>query len=272
MTTPAPPSEIDVAEATVQAADADAGTPLVRCVGIEKSFGQGQARIQVLRGTDFDARAGEMTYLVGPSGCGKTTLISIIGAILSCDDGELEVLGTDLRQQSRKQLADFRLAHFGFIFQQFNLLTALSATENASIPLVARGESNKAAEQKAGELLEKLGLGEHRHKMPNQLSGGQQQRVAIARALVHQPHILICDEPTASLDAASGHTVMELLRELSVEDQRSVIVVTHDNRIFEFADRIHHMSDGVIERIDDAPEQEPTDPDEAHTDPSQQED
>ncbi|MEM6458411.1 MAG: ABC transporter ATP-binding protein [Planctomycetota bacterium] len=226
---------------------------LVRCVGVEKSFGSGQARIKVLRGTDFDARAGEMTFLVGPSGCGKTTLISIIGAILSADDGGVEVMGQNLRKMSRRKLADFRLAYFGFIFQQFNLLPALTAAENAAIPRVARGESTGAAEKKARELLGKLGLGDHADKMPNQLSGGQQQRVAIARALVHEPDVLICDEPTASLDAASGHTVMELLRDLSVQGDRSVIVVTHDHRIFEFADRIHHMADGVIERVEQDP-------------------
>ena len=219
---------------------------VVRCEGIEKSFGQGQASVRVLRGTDFDARAGEMTFLVGPSGCGKTTLISIIGGILSCDAGKLEVMGKSLPGLSRGKLADFRLAHFGFIFQQFNLLPALSAMENASIPLVARGESTRNAEAAAESLLVKLGLDGQQRKMPNQLSGGQQQRVAIARALVHSPDILICDEPTASLDAASGHTVLELLSDLAVEGDRAVIIVTHDNRIFDFADRMHHMADGIV--------------------------
>ena len=227
-----------------------ASNVLVRAAGIHKSFGRGQARIHVLRGTDFDARAGEMTFLVGPSGCGKTTLISIIGAILAADEGQVEALGTDLRNLSRRKLADFRLAHFGFIFQQFNLLPALNAAENASLPLVARGESTSAAEQAAEELLVKLGLEEHARKPPAALSGGQQQRVAIARALVHRPDVLICDEPTASLDAASGQTVMQLLRELAVDGERAAIVVTHDHRIFDYADRIHHMADGVVERVE----------------------
>ncbi len=225
-------------------------TLAVRCTGIHKSFGEGEARVHVLRGTDFDARTGEMTFLVGPSGCGKTTLISVLGAILSCDDGEVDVLGHDLRALSSGKLADFRLANLGFIFQQFNLLPALSATENASIPLVARGESVKAAETSAREMLESLGMGDQVHKMPAQLSGGQQQRVAIARALVHSPRILICDEPTASLDAATGNTVMGLLRDAALAGDRSVIIVTHDNRIFDFADRIHHMADGVITHIE----------------------
>lgn len=223
----------------------------VRCRGIEKSFGEGQTKVRVLRGTDFDARAGEMTFLVGPSGCGKTTLISIIGGILSCEAGKVDVLGSELSGMRNSRLADFRLANFGFIFQQFNLLPALSAAENASIPLVARGESTRKAERVARDLLDKLGLEGHTHKTPTQLSGGQQQRVAIARALVHEPRLLICDEPTASLDAASGRTVMELLRDVALDERRSVIVVTHDNRIFDFADRIAHMADGVISKVED---------------------
>ena len=242
----------------------DSGELIVRCQGIEKSFGSGQTRIKVLRGTDFDARLGEMTFLVGPSGCGKTTLISIIGAILSCEAGELSVLGKDLRRLSGGKLAGFRLANLGFIFQQFNLLPALSAAENASIPLVARGMSTGKAEKRATKLLERLGLEGHTKKMPAQLSGGQQQRVAIARALVHEPSLLICDEPTASLDAASGHTVMELLRDVALEGNRGVIVVTHDNRIFNFADRIHHMADGVITET----ESDPDYPDESRPDRS----
>jgi len=223
----------------------------VRCRGVEKSFGEGQARIKVLRGVEFDAREGEMTFLVGPSGCGKTTLISVIGGILSCEAGEVRVLGEDLRALRNGRLADFRLANLGFIFQQFNLLPALSAAENAAVPLVARGVSTKKAERDAAELLDRLGLGGHTHKFPAQLSGGQQQRVAIARALVHNPRLIICDEPTASLDASSGHTVMELLRGVALDEGRSAVVVTHDNRIFEFADRIAFMSDGAISRVED---------------------
>jgi putative ABC transport system ATP-binding protein len=226
------------------------GAIAVRCVGVQKSFAAGETTVRVLRGTDFTARAGEMTFLVGPSGCGKTTLISIIGAILSADAGSVEVLGFDVRRARGGRLADFRLANLGFIFQQFNLLPALSATENASIPLVAAGRSTRFGERAAATLLARLGLENHLHKMPAQLSGGQQQRVAIARALVHSPRLVICDEPTASLDAEAGHTVMELLREVALAPDRSVIIVTHDTRIFEFADVIHQMSDGRIERIE----------------------
>ena len=229
---------------------AGAGELAVRCAGVEKSFGEGQARVRVLRGTDFEARAGEMTFLVGPSGCGKTTLISVIGAILSCEAGKVEVLGADLRKMGNAKLAGFRLANFGFIFQQFNLLPALSAAENASVPLVAQGMPTRKAEKAAAAMLDRLGLGAHVNKSPAQLSGGQQQRVAIARALVHKPRLVICDEPTASLDAESGHTVMELLRDTAMDGGRTVIVVTHDDRIFGFADRIARMSDGVIAGVE----------------------
>jgi putative ABC transport system ATP-binding protein len=226
------------------------GAIAVRCAGVQKSFAAGETTVRVLRGTDFTAHFGEMTFLVGPSGCGKTTLISIIGAILSADAGGVEVLGFDVRRARGGRLADFRLANLGFIFQQFNLLPALSATENASLPLVAAGRSTRFAERSGAAILARLGLEKHLHKMPAQLSGGQQQRVAIARALVHAPRLVICDEPTASLDAEAGHTVMELLREVALAPDRGVIIVTHDTRIFEFADVIHHMSDGRIDRIE----------------------
>lgn len=222
----------------------------VECRGIEKSFKAGESRIHVLRGTDFWARSGEMTFLVGPSGCGKTTLISVIGGILTCDAGEVGVLGEELRRLGSRRLANFRLRNLGFIFQQFNLLPSLSAAENASLPLVASGVATRKAEKAAETMLDRLGMSEHTRKMPAQLSGGQQQRVAIARALVHEPKLVICDEPTASLDAASGHTAMELLRDVALDGGRSVIVVTHDNRIFDFADVIHRMADGVIHEIE----------------------
>ncbi|MEL6330238.1 MAG: ABC transporter ATP-binding protein [Planctomycetota bacterium] len=214
--------------------------------GVLKSFRSGETKITVLRGTDFDARIGEMTFLVGPSGCGKTTLISVLGGILAAEGGAVSVLGEELAAMRRGRLPRFRLANLGFIFQQFNLLPSLSAAENAAIPLVAQGISTGKAERRAAEFLDRLGMGDQIRKMPNQLSGGQQQRVAIARALVHEPKVVICDEPTASLDASAGTAVMELLGEAAVSEERSVIVVTHDNRIFKFADRVHHMADGMI--------------------------
>jgi putative ABC transport system ATP-binding protein len=221
----------------------------VDCRGVTKTFGVGDARVPALRGVTFAAGAGEMTLLVGPSGCGKTTLISAIAGMLTPDAGSISVFGADLRKLSRGKLTAFRAKSVGFVFQQFNLLPALTATENASIPLRILGTPAGEANRRAAALLDRLGLAAHRNRFPAELSGGQQQRVAIARALVHEPHLVVCDEPTASLDAQSGQAAMALLRELAVRADRAVIVVTHDNRIFSFADRIAHMADGRIDDI-----------------------
>lgn len=222
----------------------------VRCSKVTKEFRAGQNLIRVLQGIDLEIPYGQQTFIVGPSGCGKTTLISVIAGLLAATEGEIEVLGKSIKSMSGGQLVDFRAKNLGFIFQQFNLLPALSAVENAAVPLLVLGSTRRKALQAATELLDRLGMAEHRKKYPRQLSGGQQQRVAIARSLVHNPRILICDEPTASLDAESGHAVMEMLKELASTPDRAVIVVTHDNRIYSFADRIALMSDGRIKNIE----------------------
>jgi len=220
------------------------------CRGIEKSFGSGETRVPVLRGVDLEIPAGQITLLMGPSGCGKTTLISSLAGLLTPDAGRIEVLGTDLTRLKGGKLVDFRATHLGFVFQQFNLLTALNAEENAGVPLLVQGYSMSHARKTARDLLVRLGLGKHLDKHANQLSGGQQQRVAIARALVHSPQLVICDEPTAALDAEAGQTVMKLLCELALDGKRAVIVVTHDHRIESFAHRIYRMADGKIVRME----------------------
>ena len=218
----------------------------VQCRGVVKEFGSGQARIRVLRGIDLDIQTGETTFLVGPSGCGKTTLISVIAGLLRPNEGTVELFGEKTSRMPSGKLVRFRSTQLGFIFQQFNLLPALTAAENAAVPLVVQGMSLSKAVRKASELLERLEMGKHKTKYPNQLSGGQQQRIAIARALVHEPRLVICDEPTASLDAQTGHAVMTMLQELASAPGRAVVVVTHDSRIYSFADRIVTMSDGQI--------------------------
>ncbi len=218
----------------------------VRCHGIVKEFGSGQTRVQVLRGIDLDVCPGEITFLVGPSGCGKTTLISVIAGLLRPTSGSVELFGLPTNKMSGGSLVEYRSKNLGFIFQQFNLLPALTAAENAAVPLVVQGMSLSNAVRRSSELLKRLDMERHKNKYPNQLSGGQQQRIAIARALVHEPRLLICDEPTASLDAQTGHAVMELLQDLARAPERAVIVVTHDTRIYSFADRIATMSDGRI--------------------------
>jgi len=222
----------------------------VECRGVTKDFGQGEARVQALRGVDLEVPDGEMTLLVGPSGCGKTTLISIVAGLLDPTAGEVSVLGADYGRMSGRAKVAFRAANIGFVFQQYNLLPALTAAENAAVPLLIAGVQRREAVRRAAALLDELGLAGRTGSLPSQLSGGQQQRVAIARALVHDPRLLVCDEPTAALDAQSGRNVMELLRRVAVQPGRAVIVVTHDSRVFDFGDRIVHLSDGRVERVE----------------------
>jgi putative ABC transport system ATP-binding protein len=225
--------------------------PAILCQGLAKTFESGGTRVQALRGVDLEVMPGAITLLVGPSGCGKTTLISIIAGLLNPSEGTLNVLGRDLTGLDPSALVDFRARNLGFVFQQYNLLPALSAAENACLPLLVAGTPRRRAIAAAREALARVGLEERSDSYPSQLSGGQQQRVAIARALVHKPRLLVCDEPTAALDAQAGRTVMELFREVAVEPDRAVIIVTHDNRILEYGRRIIHMSDGRIERVEE---------------------
>jgi putative ABC transport system ATP-binding protein len=225
----------------------------VICRGVTKQFGEGDAKVMALRGVDMDVSAGQLTLLVGESGCGKTTLISVIAGLLDPTDGALTVLGKDLRKLRGGALVQFRGKNIGFVFQQYNLLPALTAAENAAVPLLIQGVKRSEAVKRASAVLESLGLGDKLNSLPPQLSGGQQQRVAIGRALVHGPKLLVCDEPTAALDAQSGRTVMELLRRVAVQPDRAVIVVTHDSRVFGFGDRIVHMSDGRIVKVEETP-------------------
>jgi len=218
----------------------------VHCRGLTKTYGAGEASVTALRGLDLDVQRGELLMVVGPSGCGKTTLISVIGAILSQDSGESIVLGRDVQRMSESERARFRGTSIGFVFQMFNLLPALSAVENVAIPLLINGAPRQSAETRAREVVEAVGLGSRTNALPGELSGGQQQRVAIARALVHDPKLVVCDEPTSNLDHDTGIAVMEMLRGTGKKHDRALIVVTHDPRIFQFADRIAHMDDGKI--------------------------
>jgi putative ABC transport system ATP-binding protein len=221
----------------------------VSCRSVTKQFGSGENVVQALRGVDFETRFGELSFLVGPSGCGKTTLISIIAGLLDRTRGELSVLGSNVDELSATDRVLFRRKNLGFIFQQFNLLPALTAAENVAVPLIAAATPRRAAVDRAGALLSQLGLGNRLTALPSTLSGGQQQRVAIARALIHEPRLVVCDEPTAALDHASGDAVMELLAANAVRPGRTVIVVTHDSRVFHYADSIAHMDDGRIVEV-----------------------
>ena len=220
--------------------------PAISTRGVTRDFKAGQQTITVLHGIDLDVRAGELTFLVGESGSGKTTLISIMCGILWPTEGEVRVFGTDIYALSDDELVNFRLENIGFIFQQYNLIPSIDAASNAAVPLIARGMDRAEARAKAVDLLDALNIADQADKLPNQLSGGQQQRVAIARALVHEPRLVVCDEPTAALDAKSGRRVMDLLRDVAVSEDRACIIVTHDNRIFDLADRILVLEDGRI--------------------------
>jgi len=213
---------------------------------VEKHFGDGPDRIHALRKVVLNAYPGEILMLVGPSGCGKTTLLSAIAGTLRVESGEINVFGHALHRMSGGELTRFRAKHIGFIFQQFNLIPTLSVAENVAIPLLIQGRAHHEALKRARAALDAVDLGGRWKEFPNKLSGGQQQRVAIARALVHEPPLVICDEPTAALDSHNGEIVLELFRNVARSPERAVIIVTHDNRIFSYADRIARMDDGEI--------------------------
>lgn len=226
-------------------------TPLaVICRDVRKHFGEGDSTVEVLRSVNFEAKQGELTFLVGPSGCGKTTLISVIAGLLDKSAGRVELFSQEVEKLPPRERILFRRKNLGFVYQQFNLLPALTAAENVAVPLLAAGTARRAAIERSKALLVKLGLKERLDTLPAKLSGGQQQRVTLARALVHEPRLIICDEPTAALDHATGEAVMQLLSENAVHPDRAVIVVTHDNRVFHHADAIAHMDDGRITKTE----------------------
>ncbi len=223
--------------------------PAVRVRGIIKSFGTGDTKVTVLKGIDLDVWLGELLLLVGESGGGKTTLLSVIAGILDIDEGDLDVLGIPLAELPAGKRTTFRGETMGFIYQQFNLLPALTAAENVAVPLLIQGLGKREAVRRAQAMLDRVGLSDRADFLPRNLSGGQQQRVAIARALVNEPRLLICDEPTAALDGPNGQKIMELLREVGRAPDRSVVVVTHDSRIFHFGDRMAELTDGRITSV-----------------------
>ncbi len=218
----------------------------VNCQGVTKVYHAGGVETHALRGVDLEVKSGELFMLAGPSGCGKTTLISVIAAILDNDQGRVSVFGQDLKSLSESEKTKFRGKTIGFVFQAFNLIPTLTAEENVSIPLLIQGVDRKIALRKAQSLLEQVGLKQKLKSFPRDLSGGQQQRVAIARALVHDPKLIVCDEPTSALDKETGRQVMELFKQVALSEGRTLMIVTHDNRIFNFADRIAVMNDGIV--------------------------
>jgi len=217
---------------------------MIEIRNLVKTFGEGNAVVHALCGVDLDVAEGEVLMMMGPSGSGKTTLLSIMGCILRATSGSVKIAGREVAGLRESKLPEVRLKHFGFIFQGFNLFPALTARENVELALKLKGAGGAASRRQAAELLERVGLAEKEKSYPADLSGGQKQRVAIARALAGDPPIILADEPTAALDSQSGQTVMEILAGLARERGRAVVVVTHDNRVLHFADRIVHIADG----------------------------
>jgi len=221
----------------------------VQLRGVKKTYGRGESAVTALRGVDLDVRAGELLMLVGPSGCGKTTLISVVAGILDHDQGQCLVFGQNLQALKDRTRVRFRGDKIGFVFQTFNLIPTLTAAENVAVPLFIKGLGRREAVREAERTMDQVGLSGRGRSFPSQLSGGQQQRVAIARSLVHRPRLIVCDEPTSALDHETGLKVMELLREVALADGRSLIIVTHDPRIYHLADRIAQMDDGRIVKV-----------------------
>jgi putative ABC transport system ATP-binding protein len=221
----------------------------VVCVDIKKTYSTGESKVFALRGINLEVKRGELLMLVGPSGCGKTTLISIIAGILDQDTGNCGVLGHNLETLLESEKNSFRAKNIGFVFQAFNLIPSLTAAENVAIPLIINGMPRLEAVEQSKALLKEMGLEDKINTAPKNLSGGQQQRIAIARALIHSPHLIVCDEPTSALDGETGRKILELMKRIALQKDRALIVVTHDIRIFPFADRIAMMEDGVITKV-----------------------
>lgn len=221
----------------------------VRCENIVKAYGQGEMKVYALQGVTADFYSGELTFLMGPSGCGKTTLLSLISAILRGDSGDIEIFGTNINLLTDEQKTAFRCKTIGFLFQNFYLIPSLTCVENVELPLLLQHYHEKDARQRAHETFKELEISSLAERWPHELSGGQQQRIAMARAMVHRPKLIICDEPTSSLDHANGVIVMDLLKSHALNPGNAVIVTTHDKRILEYADRVIELDDGKISNI-----------------------
>lgn len=223
-----------------------ASSPTIVCKDLGKIFGQGDSTVEALRGINLEVYSGELLMLLGPSGSGKTTLISVMSGILKPSHGECLVLGQPISSMTNDVLTTFRGSSIGFVFQAYNLVPMLTLVENVAVPLLIQQHPYESAIADAQAMLQRVGLAGREHALPAEISGGQAQRVAVARAMVHNPKVIFCDEPTSALDAETGHNVMQIFQEMAREHGVSLVVVTHDARILEFADRIVKMEDGRL--------------------------
>jgi len=218
---------------------------MVFCKNLHKHYGH----LQVVKGVDLEIQAGEIVAIVGASGAGKSTLLQLLGTLDQADEGQIQIFNTDVTQLSGKKLAQFRNKHLGFVFQFHQLLPEFTALENAMMPGLIAGLSNKLAEKRAGELLNYLGLGDRHHHKPGQLSGGEQQRVAIARAQFNQPQVIFADEPTGNLDSANAEIIHQYFKQLQRDFNQTMVIVTHNAALTNIADRTLRMQDGILQKF-----------------------
>lgn len=219
---------------------------IISVKNVSKTYGSSRTAVKAVSNVSLDINAGEVILIVGPSGSGKTTLLSMIGTLLKPSEGEIQIDGTSVVSRNSNQLADLRLKLFGFIYQSSNLLSALNAQQNVTVPLIAAGVAKKQAVKTAKDLLEQFHLGERLDNLPRNLSGGEKQRVAIARALANDPKVILADEPTASLDSKTGHEIMQLLCDTACQEGRAVVIVSHDQRLRDIAHRVITIEDGEL--------------------------
>jgi putative ABC transport system ATP-binding protein len=220
-------------------------SPVLQVRGVRKTFEADLAPVRALRGVDLDGADGEFIALMGPSGCGKSTLLNLVAGLDVADEGEITIAGETITGRSEDWLAQMRRRHIGIVFQFFNLLEGMTALENVALPAVVSGVKRRAAENRARDLLDLLGLGDRGQQLPEMLSGGQRQRLAIARALANEPTLLLADEPTGALDTEGGDEVLELFRRLH-DGGQTILMVTHSEKVAAGADRVVHMLDGRI--------------------------
>jgi putative ABC transport system ATP-binding protein len=225
------------------------GTSILKIKNVTKRYGSGSTEVIAVRNVSLSVMPGEIILIMGPSGSGKTTLLSMLGALLKPSEGEIQLNGQTINTLAENQLPDIRLRKFGFIFQDFNLLSALNVLENVALVAELAGIKSSDAHKKASDLLLTLGLGNRLHFLPEKLSGGEKQRVAIARALINEPALILADEPTANLDSKIGQEIMHLLRAIATDQGRSVVIVSHDQRIMDIADRILWLEDGQFKDV-----------------------
>ncbi len=225
--------------------------PMIQVRNLHKVYSIGKNRVHALNGVSLDIYEGEFCAIVGTSGSGKSTMLNMLAGLEKPTKGQIVIAGQHIESMNETKLVKFRRDHVGFIFQSFNLLATMTAVENVALPLTFRGVDKKTRLKKAAELLELVGLPEHKKHKPNEMSGGQQQRVGVARALVVDPQIIFADEPTGNLDSHTSQDVMNLMRKVVREQNKTLVMVTHDNHLASYADRIFHIIDGKIVKIED---------------------